>query len=181
MTDLMKICVASGNPVKVEAVNKAFYAVFPDSELELKSVSVSSGVSDQPMTDEETYLGAKTRVDNAYVVMPNADYWVGLEGGIAPNGNQLEAFAWMHIRSRLQSSHARTASFTLPSRVTELIHQGMELGHANDQVFNESNSKQKMGAVGLLTNGLIDRTDYYTHALILALIPFVQTELYTAG
>ena len=31
----------------------------------------------------------------------------------------------------------------------------------------------KMGSVGILTGGLIDRSAYYTHALIMALIPFV--------
>ena len=30
-----------------------------------------------------------------------------------------------------------------------------------------------MGLVGILTGGLIDRSAYYTHALIMALIPFV--------
>lgn len=35
---------------------------------------------------------------------------------------------------------------------------GMELGEADDHVFERSNSKQEDGAVGLLTKGLIDRT-----------------------
>jgi non-canonical (house-cleaning) NTP pyrophosphatase len=56
--------------------------------------------------------------------------------------------------------------------VAELIRNGKELGEADDIVFGESNSKQKMGAVGLLTNNVIDRTEYYTHAVILALIRF---------
>ena len=54
----------------------------------------------------------------------------------------------------------------------------MELGDADDQVFGTHNSKQKGGAVGLLTHQLIDRTAYYREAIILALIPFVQPEFY---
>jgi non-canonical (house-cleaning) NTP pyrophosphatase len=54
----------------------------------------------------------------------------------------------------------------------------MELGQADDQVFNQSHSKQKNGAVGLLTNDLIDRSEYYKQAVILALVPFLKPELY---
>lgn len=52
--------------------------------------------------------------------------------------------------------------------------QGIELGHANDQVFAEHNSKQKGGALGSLTNGLLGRTEYYVQAVILALVPHVK-------
>jgi non-canonical (house-cleaning) NTP pyrophosphatase len=52
------------------------------------------------------------------------------------------------------------------------------LGDADDIVFKRSNSKQKNGAVGILTDNLINRTDYYTHAIILALIPFTNSKLY---
>ena len=45
-------------------------------------------------------------------------------------------------------------------------------------VFKRSNSKQKNGAVGILTDNLINRTYYYAHAIILALIPFSNTKLY---
>jgi non-canonical (house-cleaning) NTP pyrophosphatase len=36
-----------------------------------------------------------------------------------------------------------------------------------------TNSKQKGGTVGKLTNGLVDRTEYYRHAMLMALIPFM--------
>jgi non-canonical (house-cleaning) NTP pyrophosphatase len=63
-------------------------------------------------------------------------------------------------------------------KISDLIKQGYELGEADDIVFNRSNSKQKNGAVGILTDNLINRTDYYTHAIILALIPFTNSKLY---
>jgi len=54
----------------------------------------------------------------------------------------------------------------------------MELGHADDMVFKRDNSKQKNGAVGILTHDLIDRASYYEQALILALIPFINKDIY---
>jgi non-canonical (house-cleaning) NTP pyrophosphatase len=46
-------------------------------------------------------------------------------------------------------------------------------------VFNRSNSKQDVGAVGLLTNNVIERVHLYEHATILALIPFQNQALYS--
>ena len=62
------------------------------------------------------------------------------------------------------------------------MRQGIELGHADDQVFGRSNSKQQNGSVGLLTGDVVDRTAYYVQAVILALIPFKNPTLtFTAG
>jgi non-canonical (house-cleaning) NTP pyrophosphatase len=49
----------------------------------------------------------------------------------------------------------------------------MELGVADDIVFSRVDSKRTGGSVGLLSGGLIDRTAYYEHAMILALVPFM--------
>ena len=85
----------------------------------------------------------------------------------------------MVIRSSEMYGKGRTGSFFLPEKVAKLVHEGMELGHADDVVFGQSNSKQKGGAVGLLTNNLLTRTTYYEQALILALIPFINKEHYS--
>jgi non-canonical (house-cleaning) NTP pyrophosphatase len=61
-----------------------------------------------------------------------------------------------------------------------LIQQGKELGEADDIVFNQSNSKQANGSIGILTGDVIDRTALYAHAVILALVPFKNPELYPA-
>jgi len=55
----------------------------------------------------------------------------------------------------------------------------MELGEADDRVFERSNSKQTNGAIGLLTGNVIDRTTLYAPAVVFALIPFKNPELYS--
>jgi non-canonical (house-cleaning) NTP pyrophosphatase len=50
----------------------------------------------------------------------------------------------------------------------------MELGAADDKVFGRVDSKRESGSVGLLSGGLIDRASYYEHAMILALVPFMD-------
>jgi non-canonical (house-cleaning) NTP pyrophosphatase len=169
-------------------------------------VSADSGVPDQPMGDEETKQGAKNRAEAALAAVPNASFAAGLEGGLSKfdaahaeaNGGRsgMEVFAWMAVTGRTPSKpttsaanpelpqqsswgFAKTASFELPSVVAELIvHKGMELGDADDVIFERTNSKQGSGVVGILSNGLIDRTEYYTQPMILALIPFMNPTLY---
>jgi inosine/xanthosine triphosphatase len=171
----MQIVVASTNPVKIQAGLEGFKRMFPDQSFTAGGISVPSGVSDQPMSDAETLLGATNRVQTALDMSPDAAYGVGIEGGCEEIDGQLHAFAWVVVLSREHPDiigKSRTATFILPEEVASLLRQGVELGHADDQVFGRSNSKQQNGAVGLLTDDLIDRAAYYEHAVILALIPF---------
>ena len=177
---MLKIIIASQNPSKIEAVRLGFTQFFKGVQLELQGVSANSGVSDQPMDDQETFQGALNRSLDIQERFPDVDYWVSLEGGIDTRYNQMEAFAWIIIRQKNNNTHgvARTASFSLPPRIQQLILEGIELGVADDMVFQRTNSKHKNGAVGILTQGLIDRANYYAQAVVLALIPFKNPELY---
>ena len=171
----MKVIVTSHNPVKIGAVKEAFLSRFPMVEIQLIPVDVNSGVPDQPMSDQVTRQGARNRVNNAKTKYPDAEYWVGLEGGLDTFDGQLMAFAWMVIAgSEDRISETRSVTLPLPPRVQELVIGGLELGEANDLVFSTMNSKQGGGAYGLLTDGLMTRESVYTQTLILALIPFVH-------
>lgn len=172
----MKIVVASENPVKLKAVESGFRAFFEGCEVE--GIQASSGVSNQPLTEEETLEGARNRVMEARRLITDAEFWVGIEGGIQAVDTGLAAFAWIVISSAGKKGEARTATFMLPGKISHLIAGGLELGTANDLIFSKSNSKQKNGAVGLLTHNIIDRTDLYRDAVILALIPFINPDLY---
>jgi inosine/xanthosine triphosphatase len=171
------VVVASQNPVKIEAARRGFTRLFPAETVTFTGVNVPSGVPDQPMTDSETYQGAFNRASAARRAQPQADYWVGIEGGLAAWGADLLGFAWVVVLAGDRTGRSRTATFSLPQQIITLIHQGIELGHADDIVFRRSNSKQGNGAVGILTDDVIDRTEYYAHAVTLALIPFRNPEL----
>ena len=45
-------------------------------------------------------------------------------------------------------------------------------------LFSKENSKQKDGAIGILTKGLIGRINYYKPAIILALIPIIKKDFF---
>jgi inosine/xanthosine triphosphatase len=175
---MLTLVIASTNPVKIQAAVNGFQRLFPGSELNVIAASVSSDVRHQPLSDEETLRGALNRSTQAQAAHPQADYWIGIEGGIQPIGQEMIAFAWIVVRSKEMIGKGRSGTFFLPPAVVTLIRQGRELGEADDVVFNRSNSKQDNGAVGLLTGNVIDRSQLYEQAMILALIPFKNKALY---
>lgn len=174
---MIKIVVASKNPVKLDAVKEGL-SVFLNETIEVIGVSVGSGVSDQPVSNLETLEGAETRVKNVQVQFPDYVFYVGIEGGVEDTVSGLMAFAWIVISNGVKIGKARSASFFLPPEVAKLVHEGMELGDADDVVFKKSNSKQQNGAIGLLTLDAITRKSLYLPAVQMAFIPFLNPELY---
>jgi inosine/xanthosine triphosphatase len=130
------------------------------------------------MSDAETYLGAMQRAQALKARYPEAEFWVGIEGGLEVKEGQMEAFAWVVILGRRLHGQSRTATFFLPQPIIDLIQKGHELGEATDIIFNKDGTKQKGGAVGMLTRELLNRTEYYEQAVLLALIPFMNPHLY---
>lgn len=167
--------------MKIEAVKTGFTKMFKRETFDFEGLSVPSGVQDQPMDDRTTLMGASNRANNAMAKASYADYWVGIEGGIEKTGEkEMQAFAWIVIRSKQYIGKGKTGTFYLPGEIIKLIEEGKELGEADDIVFSQNNSKEKNGAVGILTENVINRTDLYSQGVILALISFKHRDLYFA-
>ncbi|MEX0672946.1 MAG: inosine/xanthosine triphosphatase [Candidatus Paceibacterota bacterium] len=176
----MHIVVASKNPVKIDAAKRGFERVFSDVEVVVEGVKVGSEVSDQPVTDKESREGAISRVRNARQAEQNADYWVGIESGVEKLGKQYGDFTWVAIGNRESKiGTARSACFILPMQANEYLERGEELSVVGDVLFKGTASGSEHGMIGKLTGGVIDRTDYTVEAVVLALIPFINAELYT--
>lgn len=174
------VVVASKNPVKLGAAQAGFQRMFPSASFEFQTVSVPSGVSDQPFTEKETLDGALNRARAARELHPDADYTIGLEGGVDDEvfKGQILAFAWMAIVGKDgKVGKARTSSYFLPDETVKLLRDGMELGHADDLLHGKTNSKHQSGSVGILTDDVVTRQSFYTEAVVLALIPFKNTKL----
>ncbi len=175
---MVQVVVASLNPVKLACVRAGFERMFPAQAFAVRGIIVPSGVSDQPSSDAETLQGALNRAWAARTALPDAEYWVGVEGGVEESGGEMSAFAWVVVLSAGRCGKARSSTFFLPPALAELVRRGVELGEADDRIFGRQNSKQGNGAVGLLTHDALDRAAYYEQAVLLALIPFKNPQLY---
>jgi len=79
-----------------------------------------------------------------------------------------------------RKGYGTTQLFELPLVVSKerLKGNGIELGDVMDILIGEKNTKQKQGAVGYFTKGVMDRKDYYVTGLTVALIQFLNERLY---
>ncbi len=170
--------VASTNPVKIEALRLALKRLLPQQTWRVQGRDLPSGVADQPMSDAVTLQGAFNRARRAREAVPQAQLWLGIEGGIEEIDGRLRCFAWVQMLAPELGGRSRTATHDLPEEVARLVRAGHELGHANDRVFGRHNSKQGSGSVGLLTGDVLTRRDYYAHAIVLALIPLRNRDLH---
>lgn len=178
----MKACplfaVGSHNPVKIACVAESVVEFWPEARA--VGVHAESGVSAQPTSDIEMYTGALNRARQALEKTPDADYGVGLEGGINDLEDGMWAYAWVVVVDRDERIGAgQTGRFKLPGGVAHLIRvDGLELGEADDRFFGRTNSKQNEGAIGILSDGRLTRSGLYKQGVIFALLRFLHQEYY---
>ncbi len=174
----MKIVVGSKNPGKIQAVKEAFTKAFPREKIEVISVDIESGVSKQPMSDEESIKGARTRAIKVKKLY-NPDFSVGLEGGIAKIEDKWFDCGWMVILAKDgREGIGSTIRMQLPEKIVKLIKEGKELGDANDIIFGTVNSKHNQGHFGLMTNNTITRISGYRDGVISALSRFLKPKIF---
>jgi inosine/xanthosine triphosphatase len=172
--------VGSTNPVKIQAVRDGAALMFGADQVMANGIEVPSGVSAQPIGEKEMIAGAQNRAVAALQAISQADFGVGLEGGVVERAEGMFACAWcVAVNQAGLVGLASTGQFQLPPRTAMLVRSGMELGHADDLVYGRRNSKQKTGTIGILTHDKYTRAQFYAPAVMMALIRFVNAALFT--
>ena len=173
----MIIAVGSKNPPKLKAVKKIFAKYF--SYLTAIGVEVSSGVSDQPLTEDEIYKGALNRAKAALGKVKEATYGIGIEGGIITHAHGMyEKAAVVVIDKKGNVGLAFSPGLFLPNKVTQHIKKGKNLTQAIDSVFGTKDIGRGIGAYGIFTKGVVTRTSGMEHAIAFALSRFLHKSLF---
>ncbi|HEX7065827.1 MAG TPA: DUF84 family protein [Bacillales bacterium] len=151
---MANVVVGSANPAKVEAVREVYE--------EVRGVKVPSGVSNQPMSDEETRTGALNRAKAC--VRKGASFGIGLEGGVMESEAGLLSVNWgALVDGNGREVVAAGARYPLPEEIADGIRAGRELGDLIDRFTARRNVRQKEGAVGIFTDGQMTRRELYVH------------------
>jgi len=168
--------VGSENPSKIRAVEKVFSQIFKFNII-VKGVKVDPQVPPQPL-EEETIKGAINRAKKA---LGNGDYGVGIEAGLFWNEEVKEYFdkAFCAIVDEYgHITYGYSGGFVYPPQVIEMVKKGMEVGEAIEILSEIKDIKKKMGAIGFLSKGLIERADFNAQAVLMAMIPRISPDLY---
>ncbi len=176
----MIILVGSKNPVKISSAKEAFEKFFDN--VEAIGIDVPSGVPDQPINGD-TFKGAYNRAKELMKINSeknmNADYFVGIEGGISNQYGIWLAFGGMCIIDKSgKVSYGTSPQFELPEKMVNEMLAGKELGLIMDELQNQNNTKQKGGAISFFTKGRMNRKELYLSGLITALVPHVNKDLF---
>lgn len=175
----MKILIGTKNPGKIQGAKEAFERYFDSFEIE--GISVSSGVSDEPV-NEEIYTGAKNRINNLITYSKennvDADYFIAIESGIT---NLLGKWVIINIAvikdKNGYESFGTSPAFPVPDKyVQEII--DTDLGRVMDRIFEQNNIGNSKGGISFLTHDKITRYDLTRGAFTMALTQFINNDIW---
>lgn len=174
---MQKIAICSKNPVKIQAVKEAFESHFAEIEYKNLDLSQYEGISNQPMSSEETLKSALSRLRISRA-LEEADYYVSLEGGL--DRDDYGSFLTWYIcisNAKGEESIAGGCRMAIPSIIYDILinNPKRELGEIMDELIGEDNIKQKGGSTAIFTDNRIMRKDAFKRDIILALVPFVNS------
>jgi len=177
----MRILVASKNPVKIDGVRQAFSNYFDD--FEILNFSVDSEVPGQPF-NEQMIQGTDNRIKNLMKINTeqnlNADFFVALESGIEKRGDR-----WFNMNSACvtdkngKKGYGCSSFFELPNHFIEKMqNEKVELCHVAETVSGCKDIRSKHGISGFFTKKVITRTKLSVDAVVSALVPFINKEIF---
>ncbi|HMS23180.1 MAG TPA: inosine/xanthosine triphosphatase [Candidatus Saccharibacteria bacterium] len=169
------IAVGTLREVKLEAVRQAAESIFT-RETSIIGVQVESGINDQPMSQEEMLLGATNRADISLARCLDAQYGVGLEGGLSNLGGHTMDSGIVVVKNRdgLEGV-VETLRMQIGHKVLDLINEGLELSDAVTQLTVHDVSSNR-DAFSALSDGRISALAAYRDATICAFQTFTHPE-----
>ncbi len=172
----MRIAIGSTNPVKIRAAQNVLRRVYPRATF--VAVDAPSRVPAQPRGDRQTRRGAVNRA-RAARAQARADLGVGLEAGYLETEFGVMTCAWCALVDRAgRVGVGGSSNMLLPDEVADQLRAGVELGTAMDAFARIENVKHKMGAIGVLTRGLLDRRRAYEYIVKLTVVRFLWKNAY---
>lgn len=190
----IQIAVGSTRRPKLAAVNEAireFGALLgPGAMFEVVGVEVESGVGHTPANRQELMLGARQRADGLVrLAREKAEPWryfVGLEGGLdvieQDDGRRVLLESWAYVSDGRSGHYGRSGGVEVPDALArEVLEHGVELSVAIDRFAGAVGIRDAQGAWGVLSSGLISRTEAFRVAVVAAFAPFYNAKMYHAA
>ena len=196
----VRILVGSTRRPKLAAVQEAirdFGAVLaPGLHFEVVGAEVESGVGHTPANRYELMLGARQRAEAlVHLAREKAQSWhyfVGLEGGLdviaegggvgKDGGRRVLLESWAYVSDGCSGHFGRSGGVEIPDALArEVLENGVELSVAIDQFAGAVGIRDAQGAWGVLSSGLISRTEAFRVAVVAAFAPFYNSKMYHAA
>ena len=190
----IQIAVGSTRRPKLSAVSEAIRdfgpLLAPGVEFEVVGVEVESGVGHTPANRAELMQGARQRVEALVrLAREKAESWryfVGLEGGLdvieEQGSRRVLLESWAYVSDGRNGHYGRSGGVEIPDALAhEVLENGVELSVAIDNFAGAVGIRDAQGAWGVLSSGLISRTEAFRVAVLAAFAPFYNAKMYHAA
>ena len=173
----MIIVVGSTNKTKINPVKEVFKYHFKN--VKVIGVNVNSLVEDQPLSDEEMFKGAFNRAKAAHKKIKNANFAVGIEGGL-----HKYSYGWFErslvviMDKKGNYGIGSSGGLALPKKVIDRINKGANLEQAIDEIFATKKIGEGIGMFGIMTKGVVTRAEGVKHGVAFALARFLHSKVY---
>ncbi len=169
----MIINIASHNPSKIEAfreIIKDYNNLQPATIVDVDSLS---GVSEQPISLDETIKGAINRAQGSF---NNCQYSVGLESGLMSVPYTKTGYMDVCACAIFDGHNyylGLSSAWEPPAKIVQyIIQEGLDMNEAAFKAGLTPNKKvgSAEGLVGIVTKGKLSRKEYTKEAIRMALI-----------
>jgi inosine/xanthosine triphosphatase len=176
------VAVGTQNPVKTSAVSHVLRKLFKEAFKVIRA-DVHSGIPKQPMGLSQTIKGAINRARYAISAAPNAEYGIGIEAGLIKIPNTITGYFDIQFAAIIDSKGKVTigcgSGFEYPPTVvSEVLEKGKEVGDVMETLTGIDKIGERIGAIGYLSHGELDRCRLTEQAVLMAFIPRMNEELY---
>ncbi len=176
----MHFAIGTTNQPKSAAIEYVLSTSPYTSGATFSNHKVASGVPDMPTTLEELRTGAKNRAIYTRREESNADYYVGMEGGVYQDSGWEEY--WLIGVVYIENSEGQWYyGYSCHLRVPDAVVDGLFDGQQRDleQVVHslggEANIGDKQGSYHAWTDGMLSRKEQFIMATQCAIAPFFNT------
>lgn len=170
----MKVVVATKNPIKIRAVKNVFSLFFKNFSIE----SINFEYKKQPIGLVETIKGSIKRACYAFKF---GDIGVGIEAGLVEIPYTKTGYFDIQFCAIIDKDGLTLgcgSGFEYPDKVINEVLKGKEVGEVMEQISGIRNIGRKIGAIGYLTHGILNREKLTEQAVLTALIPRINLKIY---
>ncbi len=174
----MKIAIGTTSSPKVawvqEAVALCPYFASDRNNIEYILEKVPSDVADMPLSLEVTLEWARNRAMNLRKRWAEADFYVGIEGGVWPILGKKVLGGTIFIINKAGEEHFGISQvMEVPSIIERMLYEeGKELGPVMEALKGSVHSRSEEGSMGAWSDNMLVRKAEFTLAFQAAISPF---------
>lgn len=176
------LAVGSTNAPKVQAVQEVLKDYHFLANARIVPVGVQSGVSNQPLSLEETILGAKNRAAKSFQECEGCHLSFGIESGLMQATGSQTGFLNVCVCSIYNGKNHHiglSTGFEVPLPILKLVlGKKMDLNQAcyHAGITQKEQVGAEEGLIGILTNGRVGRQQYSKECIVTALVQLEHTQ-----